>query len=142
MSNFLKTNNTTRRSSTRSAARSRSRSRSRSISRSRSRSISKNSFKSKKKILNDRFTNFQKDNITKDYALELFDTSVSDYNDLVDDYNKLVKKNQIINDDLKKMKNKLRELHEVNKVWINEVNDQFKKFFNAWKREMASRIKL
>ena len=40
------------------------------------------------------------------------------------------------------MKNKLRELHEVNKVWINEVNDQFKKFFNAWKREMAHRIQL
>lgn len=40
------------------------------------------------------------------------------------------------------MKNKLRELHEVNKSWINEVNDQFKKFFNAWKSDMARRITL
>tara|TARA_Y100000768_G_C23986777_1_gene689388 strand:+ start:1551 stop:1949 length:399 start_codon:yes stop_codon:yes gene_type:complete len=132
MSNFSKPNNNTRRSTTRSGARSMSRSISKSI----------NSLKSKKQEFNVKYDSLRKKHITKEYALELVESSITDYNKLVDDYNKLVKKNEELKDNLNKMKNKLRVFHKLNTEWINEVNIQFKKYFNAWKSDMARKIKL
>ena len=122
--------------------------------------ISKIKSKTKKKYKREEVGpvwNLKKKHITNiNTATDLIHDRKIIINDLLDELDKLSEENRILTEknkksiednkiltkENKKIYHDLSKYHEVNKTWINEVNSQFKKFFNAWKIEIAKIIKL